>query len=429
MTGLAWVGLALAAALAYALGYWLLWDVATRLSPATLRRAAAGEGKVALTFDDGPGEVTPRLLDALAALGVRATFFVVWERVRGREELLSRMRREGHEVALHGMRHVHAGLTPPWRAARDLERAAAALAEATGGAALPFFRPPWGSANALQLAACRRRGLRVVLWAVDARDYRADATPSAIARQVVGRVRDGDIVDMHDAGGAAGAPERTLAALPDVVAGLRQRRLEPVTLSELLRAGEEPTSALLRLWEVWEGLFARMEAAVPVGREGLIAISLRTYRGPALTTGDGRLLGPGTPAGEIHLGNYAVSRLAGGPRELLRLRRMLNEAVDDLAAAVARGEFASARLFFGTTLLGRAAAQVGLHAREVAPTPGVRLNVAWMRLLMRIYHPDGAARLRRHPEGLRPMLCWITREELLARHAARTAAQAEPGAP
>ena len=67
-------------------------------------RLASG---VALTFDDGPHpEGTPAVLEALAAGGATATFFVVGEQVRRRPELVQRIVAAGHEVALHGDRHV-----------------------------------------------------------------------------------------------------------------------------------------------------------------------------------------------------------------------------------------------------------------------------------------------------------------------------------
>lgn len=418
-----------AAAVLYGLGGWLFWDVSYRLSAAVLRRAHAGTGRVALTLDDGPGEWTDAFLDRLAELGVHATFFVVGERARTRPETVARMRREGHDVALHGARHVHAALLAPWRASADLVAAATALGQMTDGSNLALFRPPWGAMNAMLALGARRGGLRVALWSLDGRDYRSDMTAEAIAARVVAHARDGDIVDLHDHGGAAGAPERTLLALGPMVEGLRAHALEPVALSTLLETGAEPQRLGLRLWELWEHLFASVEKATPVGEQGMIAISLRPYRGPVLSGSDGHPIGPGASAGEIHLGNLAVSRLAGGPRETFRLRRLLNDAIDVLAAEVADGAFEGVEVFFGTTLLGRAAAQVGLHAEAVRPTIGVRTNAAYMRLLMRIYHPEGAARLRRHPEALVPMLCWITRDELVARAARRRerAAGAAPG--
>jgi hypothetical protein len=64
-------------------------------------------GKVALTFDDGPNPVwTPRVLDALAEAGARATFFVLAPAADKHPQLLRRAEQEGHEVGLHCERHV-----------------------------------------------------------------------------------------------------------------------------------------------------------------------------------------------------------------------------------------------------------------------------------------------------------------------------------
>jgi peptidoglycan/xylan/chitin deacetylase (PgdA/CDA1 family) len=61
---------------------------------------------VALTFDDGPGAVTPALLDVLRRHGARATFDVLGHRIAGREHLLQRAVHEGHEIGVHGWRHA-----------------------------------------------------------------------------------------------------------------------------------------------------------------------------------------------------------------------------------------------------------------------------------------------------------------------------------
>jgi peptidoglycan/xylan/chitin deacetylase (PgdA/CDA1 family) len=411
-----WVAPALLAAVAaYAVGHWALWDLWGRLDPSTLRRTAVGARGVALTFDDGPGEATERLLTVLEELGVRATFFVVAERAQKRPDVVRRMLAAGHEVAYHGPVHRHAALWAPWGGQAAMEEGWRVLKEVTQGGAAPFFRPPHGALNLPLRRAARALGLRVVLWSQDPKDYRGQLSPQDLARRVAQHVRDGDVVDLHDAGGAPGAPWRTVQALPAMVEGLRRRGLRPMPLGELLaRAGEEPTSVRVRLWELWEEVFSRLFPTTPVGPYGLLGISPRPYRGPRLVAPSGRVVEPGTWGGEIHLGNYAISRLAGGAKESFRILRMLEETMEDLRARVRAGEFPGVEVFFGTTLLGRAAGLLGLHAQDVPSTLGVRANTAYMRLLLRIYHPRGAWRLRQHPQGLRPMLCWITREELVA---------------
>jgi peptidoglycan/xylan/chitin deacetylase (PgdA/CDA1 family) len=414
--GAAWPYL-LGAAAVWILAVDALPDAFGRLAPTTVRRGPAGRGRVALTFDDGPDPtVTPRLLEVLSAAGVRATFFVVLARARGAPQVLERMGKDGHEVALHALAHRHAWLWSPWGAGRAVRQGWAELDRLTGGRAVPYFRPPWGSANLGQLWAARRLGLTTVLWEVAPGDWQRDLAAAELIRRVMARVRDGDIVDLHDAGGAAGAPDRTVGALPELIAQLRRCGLEPVTVGELLSAGREPVSWGVRLWEVWEGLFSRAGHLVPIGREGLFSIGLRAYRGPVLTSPLGETIRPGDPAGEIHLGNLAISRLAGDVREAFRVRRMLNDSLDELADRVAAGEFGGVRVFFGTTLLGRAARHVGLHAEPLPKTAGVRLNAFYMGLLARIYQPRTARHRGPQPEAT---LCWVSRQELLERHRRR----------
>lgn len=421
MSGVPIVGAVLAAAAAYAVVTWLPWDALYRLRPSTIRRGIAGQGRVSLTFDDGPSPVTPLVLDALRAAGVRATFFLVAERARAHPEIVTRILAEGHEVAYHGRRHVHAALIPVFGAHAEILAGLTELDGLTGGRRTGYVRPPHGAASWAWARALRDSRARMVLWSLDGKDYRADMSSAAIASHVSMQARDGDIVDLHDAGGAPGAPERTLAALPAMIAGLRRRGLEPVPLGTLLGQGEEPVTWGIRLWEVWEGLFARMERSIPVGIEGLMAISVRTYRGPDLHLPDGRVIRRGVRAGEIHLGNYAISRLAGGTRETFRLLRLVRTTMDTLADMVADDVFPGVEVFFGTSLLGRAADVVGLHAQDVSRSVGVRVNSLYMRLLLRIYHPDGAARLARRAEALVPMLCYVSADELRARARSRTA--------
>lgn len=59
-----------------------------------------------LTFDDGPSEWTPLILDLLAEHDVKATFFVIGQHVSGREALLRRIDEEGHEIGNHTWSHV-----------------------------------------------------------------------------------------------------------------------------------------------------------------------------------------------------------------------------------------------------------------------------------------------------------------------------------
>ena len=200
-----------------------------------LANAAAGvrrrrdDRAVSLTFDDGPHlGTTDLVLDVLADLGVKATFFCVGGNVRAHPGLVRRMAIEGHSVGSHSFTHPYPeeldGLT------LYAEYAAGRRAvEAAVGHSSPLFRPPHGHMRSGSAAMLRSLGLRTWLWSVDPEDWR----PGALSRQIfadVARVQAGDVVLLHDWVEQPMGPEAldrsaTIAALPEIVAGVRGKGL------------------------------------------------------------------------------------------------------------------------------------------------------------------------------------------------------------
>jgi peptidoglycan/xylan/chitin deacetylase (PgdA/CDA1 family) len=177
-------------------------------------------GAVALTFDDGPHpQGTPAVLDALAAAGAHATFFLVGEQVRRAPALAAEIVAAGHAVAVHGDRHRSLLRVVPRAAAADLDRAAAAIGDAIGAPPAPVHRPPYGIYSAAALRAVRARGWAPLLWSRWGRDWRRAATPGGIAAEAAGGLRDGDVILLHDADhySAPGSWRNTAAALPAVL--------------------------------------------------------------------------------------------------------------------------------------------------------------------------------------------------------------------
>ena len=95
------------------------------------------------------------------------------------------------------------------------------------------YRPPWGIVNAAALATVRRLGLVTVLWSVQHEGLRP-RSPAAQLRHVADRLHDGAIVDLHDAPGLPGAPERLLATMPGLLDVLNARGYTAVPVGELL---------------------------------------------------------------------------------------------------------------------------------------------------------------------------------------------------
>lgn len=197
------------------------------------RRGDPSARRVALTFDDGPDPVhTPRVLDLLDRLGARGTFFVVGDRAARARAVVAETAARGHEVASHGWSHANLWGCGPWRTWNEIERSHALIGEITGREPT-HFRPPWGAVNAAMFPLLRRVGERCVLWSIQPEGLRSVAAPVQVHR-VLSRAHPGAIVDLHDAEGTPGAPERLIEALPGIVAGLRASGYELTTVTEVL---------------------------------------------------------------------------------------------------------------------------------------------------------------------------------------------------
>ena len=190
-------------------------------------RTLSGSG-YGLTFDDGPHkDGTPAVLEALAARGVRATFFLVGEQVARNPSLAAEIVAAGHGIGLHCDRHRNQLRLTPRAVRDDIERGAARIEETTGRP-IERYRPPYGIFNASALALVRANGWRPLLWTHWGRDWEARATPDSIATRLVGgAVPEGSVLLLHDADdySAAGSWRRTVAALPRVLGELEGRGL------------------------------------------------------------------------------------------------------------------------------------------------------------------------------------------------------------
>lgn len=190
---------------------------------------------VALTFDDGPDpDSTPRYADALAELEVRATFFVLGTKLRAHPDLARSLVAGGHEIAVHGWTHRPHLLRTPWDVAADIRRTCE-LVRDTAGHRPRYWRPPHGIVTGTGLATAAALGLRPMLWTADGRDWRSASTPQSITERILGSLRPGGVVLLHDthAYSAPGRRDPALDAVPMLVSGCRSRGWAPGRLSDM----------------------------------------------------------------------------------------------------------------------------------------------------------------------------------------------------
>ena len=151
---------------------------------------------VALTYDDGPnGWVTREMLNTLMENGVRATFFVVGDRVRGHARYVLREHDEGHSVATHNYNHVYANETTAEKLLKLKERAEKVHLEVLG--LVPeYARAPGGVWKPMARAGV---GWPLIQWSSQGSDMGTEQrTPVEISSMVVSTAKNGEIILMHD---------------------------------------------------------------------------------------------------------------------------------------------------------------------------------------------------------------------------------------
>lgn len=179
---------------------------------------------VALTFDDGPDEeYTELLLDGLKRRGVKASFFVLGKCLEGQEELLIRMKEEGHLIGNHTYNHVRLDKLTPFQAREEILKTNNRIYEATGEYPV-YLRPPYGAwKKELELYV----EMIPVLWNVDTLDWKCQDV-SSILDSVRKNVKNGSVILMHDEYAS------TVKAALAIVDELKKEGYEFVTVDRLI---------------------------------------------------------------------------------------------------------------------------------------------------------------------------------------------------
>lgn len=182
---------------------------------------------VALTFDDGPSQDTPALLDLLKAEGVKATFFLIGSQIEKYPETVKRIAAEGHQLGNHTGSHPNLMLCTPQRTRRELERVQQQIQQLTGQKP-SFWRPPFGFRSPWTQSVAGQLGLRCALWTLNPRDFQDPGTEVIVQRTMDG-LEQGAIVLLHD-----GLEKRaqTLEATRQLIRLLKEKEFRFVRLDQ-----------------------------------------------------------------------------------------------------------------------------------------------------------------------------------------------------
>lgn len=198
----------------------------------TILKMGKGSDLCALTFDDGPGPHTGRLMEILRERGVRATFFLVGKQIGYYPDLVVRLRQEGHEIGNHTQSHRSLRHLPAEEQRAEIVSVQDALRKL--GVECRYIRPPYGNYDAVTVNIAREEGADIMLWSIDSMDWSRKARIETMKTLFAGQKLRG-IFLFHD------THAQTVDAMPEILDRLMAEGCRFVTVSEYLSAlrGEE----------------------------------------------------------------------------------------------------------------------------------------------------------------------------------------------
>ena len=199
-----------------------------------LRKIDKNKKMVALTYDDGPSIYTPRILKTLKENNSVATFFVVGNRVPMYSDTVKKAYDMGCEIGNHTYEHKSLPNLSETEVKRQISKTNKEVKKAIGEK--PVIMRPTGGATNTNIK--KWVGMPSIIWSVDTLDWKTRNADST-RRAVLNRVKDGDIVLMHDLYSATATASETI--IPELV----RRGYQLVTVSELAecRGGMKETGA------------------------------------------------------------------------------------------------------------------------------------------------------------------------------------------
>ncbi len=202
-----------------------------------VNRVSTSRKVIALTFDDGPWNTTPQVLEILRANQISATFFMVGKHLQAYPQVAKQVVAEGHAVGNHTWNHRY-GKYSPAAAAAEIQRTNDLLYQVSG-ARTTLFRPPAGILNNGLASYAQSQKGTVIMWSDDTLDWQSPP-PQTITGNVLKNAQTGGIVLLHDGGGNR---SRTIAALPGIIRELKQQGYEFVTIPQLLEIKDQELQA------------------------------------------------------------------------------------------------------------------------------------------------------------------------------------------
>lgn len=152
--------------------------------------------EIYLTFDDGPiPEITPWVLDQLAAYNAKATFFCIGDNIKKHPEVFQQIVKNGHSIGNHTFNHLNG-----WSFKSDeyLKNILLADSYLPSNYSPKLFRPPYGKISPKQSKVLRSLGYKIIMWNVLSGDFDQKIDAKKCTKNVLNNIKNGSIVVFHD---------------------------------------------------------------------------------------------------------------------------------------------------------------------------------------------------------------------------------------
>ena len=205
--------------------------IAPQLIGSATCHVKTNEKVVALTFDDGPDAIaTPQILDVLKKHDVKATFFVVGQKVQNHPELVKEAYTQGHEIGNHTWSHTTCVLKTKSTIRKQIQDTDTEIIKTGYNTSPIHFRAPHGMKLINLPLVLKELKKEHVLFDVWSWDWNAPGTKKIVS-YTMKRANPGSIILLHD---GCGKPEQTVPAVDIIITKLKEKGYRFATVSELL---------------------------------------------------------------------------------------------------------------------------------------------------------------------------------------------------
>ena len=162
------------------------------LFPSLIWRKETLNKNIWLTFDDGPSpHVTPWILSILKKENIKATFFLIGQKIEEFPELVGAIVKDGHTIANHSYSHKNGWLTNKEKYLEDIDRCQALMPNNK------LFRPPYGKITKAQIAVLKDK-YKIILWDVLSYDFQQNISPKRVQENIIKNTKEGSIIVLHN---------------------------------------------------------------------------------------------------------------------------------------------------------------------------------------------------------------------------------------